>query len=100
MARQPLARLNSGAALATPASNSGSMPGLMSICAISRTMPIHPMCCVYRLDVSRFADPVPLVGSVAMSVLGRTAVATAEALRNGWNCGAAMAPVAAATANS
>src|SRR5271167_3975731 len=35
---QPLARLNRGAALATPASNSASMPGLTSICAISRTM--------------------------------------------------------------
>src|SRR3979409_1812324 len=35
---QPLARLNSGAAFCTPLSNSASMPGLMSICAISRTM--------------------------------------------------------------
>ena len=36
--RQPLARLNSGAAPPTPASNSASRPGLTSICAISRTM--------------------------------------------------------------
>ena len=34
----PLARRNSGAALATPTSNSASIPGLTSICAISMTM--------------------------------------------------------------
>src|SRR5580693_3864709 len=38
MARQPLARLKIGAALFTPASNSASMPGLTSICAISVIM--------------------------------------------------------------
>src|SRR5580693_3142607 len=40
MAVQPLARRNTCAALATPASNSASMPGFTSICAISRTMGI------------------------------------------------------------
>src|ERR1700722_3810686 len=42
---QPLARLNSGAAFCTPASNSVSMPGLTSICAISRIMgfPFFPL---------------------------------------------------------
>src|SRR5579862_5335275 len=35
MPPQPLARLKTGAAFFTPASNSASMPGLTSICAIS-----------------------------------------------------------------
>src|SRR5262245_13493529 len=35
---QPLARMKIGAAFFTPASNSASMPGLTSICAISRIM--------------------------------------------------------------
>src|SRR5579871_1711962 len=37
----PLARRNTGTAFATPTSNSASMPGFTSICAISRTMN-HP----------------------------------------------------------
>src|SRR5271155_3685121 len=38
MLRQPLARLKIGAACCTPLSNSASMPGLTSICAISVIM--------------------------------------------------------------
>src|SRR5262245_41062647 len=38
MPLQPLARRKSGAAFCTPASNSFSVPGFTSICAISRNM--------------------------------------------------------------
>src|ERR1700733_5291073 len=46
---QPLARLKIGPADFTPASKSFSMPGLISICAISRIMGYFPLCvCIFR----------------------------------------------------
>src|SRR6266540_5900052 len=51
---QPLARLKIGAALAAPASNSASMPGLMSICAISSTI-VRLLCLPRRLSSQRGA---------------------------------------------
>src|SRR6185437_16102465 len=48
MPLQPLARLKIAVACFTPASNSFSMPGLTSICAISMIMACPPLCdCVF-----------------------------------------------------
>src|ERR1700744_1529636 len=55
MARQPLARLKTGAACFTPASNSLSMPGLISIWAISVTMCAPGDCD----DAASLARPAP-----------------------------------------
>src|SRR6185436_15570921 len=66
---QPFARLNSGAALLTPASNSASIPGFTSICAISRTMatlPVVFLCCDLLLDRNTRLNPV-----VALARAGR-----------------------------
>src|SRR6266540_2773732 len=75
MPLQPFARWNSGAALATPASNCSSQPGFTSIAAISRII----AGLLRRSDDAlagrlRIEQPVGLLGLLQRPVMGEQAI--------------------------